>query len=144
MRRTCPGGRGGWGLARRPALRRGSGAARLCATLSSCGRYEAWKKLGTMSRAESMHLYVQAIEVFDERWLEWKGLQAAVAAAIGAMTPVASSARNGAPPKFDLAATIGSMRALRTSLERLPLAQRQSVRDECVALSRALDHLGKV
>ena len=32
-------------------------------------KYEAWKKLGRMSRAEAMHLYVQAIEVFDDQWL---------------------------------------------------------------------------
>ena len=34
-------------------------------------RYEAWKKLDTMPKAEAMHLYVQAIEVFDEDWLSW-------------------------------------------------------------------------
>ena len=38
-------------------------------------RYEAWKKLDTMPKAEAMHLYVQAIEVFDEDWLSWDGLQ---------------------------------------------------------------------
>ena len=44
-------------------------------TAEEKAKYEAWKKLGTMSKAEAMHLYVQAIEVFDERWLEWRGLQ---------------------------------------------------------------------
>jgi acyl-CoA-binding protein len=104
-------------------------------------KYEAWKKLGAMSRAEAMHLYVQAIEVFDEHWLEWKGLQAAVAAAVGAVTPVAGNGRNGAPPKLDLDATLGSMRALRASLDRLPPVHQQTLRDECDALSRALDNL---
>lgn len=99
-----------------------------------------------MSRAEAMHLYVQAIEVFDERWLEWRGLQAAVVAAVGAVTPVANGARNGAAAggasgKVDVNATLGSLRALRTTLERLPPAQQQSLRNECDAMSRALDAL---
>ena len=143
-------------------------------TAEEKAKYEAWKKLGGMPRAEAMHLYVQArrhrgetpglehrrgtqtvpaqlwpshmpvrrrsrltylptylltylltdllayfltslltasqaIEVFDERWLEWKGLAAAVAAAVGAVTPVAS---NGGRV-LDVAATLGSMRAVR-------------------------------
>merc|ERR1719198_2526102 len=69
-------------------------------------KYEAWKKLGAMSRAEAMHLYVQAIEVFDERWLEWRGLQAAVAAAVGAVTPVANGGRNGGAAKVDVASAL--------------------------------------
>lgn len=97
-----------------------------------------------MSRAEAMHLYVQAIEVFDERWLEWSGLQAAVAEAVGAVTPV-NGGRNGAvagaASKVDLTATLGTIRAVRTSLGALPPAQLQSLRDECDALSRALDAL---
>jgi len=108
-------------------------------------KYEAWKKLGAMSRAEAMHLYVQAIEVFDERWLEWPGLQAAVAAAVGAVTPVNGGRSNGnigngAPSaKVDMPATLGTIRAVRSSLGGLPPAQLQSLRDECDALSRALD-----
>ena len=115
-------------------------------------KYEAWKKLGSMSRAEAMHLYVQAIEVFDERWLEWKGLQAAIAAAVGAVTPVSTprssngaanggAAVNGGVAKgaIDVAATLGTMRQLRASLGALPPAQQQSLRDEAEALARALD-----
>ena len=99
-----------------------------------------------MSRAEAMHLYVQAIEVFDERWIEWRGLQAAVVAAVGAVTPavtpVPNGGRNGVHGnKVDVASTLGSMRALRSTLDRLPQAQQQSLRDECDALSRALDVL---
>ena len=55
----------------------------LATSLPPQAKYEAWKKLGTMNKAEAMHLYVQAIEVFDEHWLEWRGLQGAVAAAVG-------------------------------------------------------------
>ena len=104
-------------------------------------KYEAWKKLGTMNKAEAMHLYVQAIEVFDEHWLEWRGLQGAVAAAVGAVTPVANGGRNGAAGKPDLAATIHSLRAIRTTLERLPPSELQSLRDECDTMQRALDAL---
>ena len=64
-----------------------------------------------------------------------------MAAAVGAVTPVAGNGRNGAPPKLDLNATLGSMRALRASLDRLPPAHQQTLRDECDALSRALDNL---
>lgn len=106
-------------------------------------KYEAWRKLGSMPRAEAMHLYVQAIEVFDEHWLEWKGLQAALAAAVGAVTPVngAGNGADGAASKVDVAQTVCSMRALRASLSRLPPQQQQNVRDECTALQRALDTL---
>ena len=102
-------------------------------------KYEAWKKLGAMPRAEAMHLYVQAIEVFDERWLEWKGLQAALAAA-GASPPVPNDGSNGVP-KLDVAMTLRSMRTMRQYLDRLPPTQQQSLRDECDVLSRALDGL---
>ena len=96
-----------------------------------------------MPRSEAMHLYVQAIEVFDEHWLEWKGLQAALAAAVGAVTPVngAGNGAGGATGKVDVAQTVCSMRALRASLARLPPMQQQHVRDECTALQRALDTL---
>ena len=105
-------------------------------------KYEAWRKLGSMPRSEAMHLYVQAIEVFDEHWLEWKGLQAALAAAVGAVTPVnGAGGSNGAGGKLDVAHTVSSMRALRASLSRLPPTQQQTVRDECTALQRALDTL---
>ena len=43
-------------------------------------KYEAWKNLGRMPRAEAMHLYVQAVEVFCERWTEWDGLSTLVIA----------------------------------------------------------------
>ena len=105
-------------------------------------KYEAWRKLGSMPRSEAMHLYVQAIEVFDEHWLEWKGLRAALAAAVGAVTPVnGAGGSNGAGGKLDVAHTVSSMRALRASLSRLPPTQQQTVRDECTALQRALDTL---
>jgi len=109
-------------------------------------KYEAWKKLGSMSRAEAMHLYVQAIEVFDERWLEWRGLQAAVIAAVGAVTPVHNGARNGGL-KPDVAATVGSLRTLRTAhhinqlLKEERIEELQGLRDECDAMQRALDAL---
>lgn len=108
-------------------------------------KYEAWRKLGSMPRAEAMHLYVQAIEVFDEHWLEWKGLQAALAQALGTVTPMngngAGRNGDGGVPKLDVAQTVGSMRALRANLSRLPPQQQQNVRDECDALQRALDSL---
>ena len=104
-------------------------------------KYEAWKKLGAMSRAEAMHLYVQAIEVFDERWLEWKGLQEAVAAAVGAVTPLPNPKNGVGSGKVDVPATVGSMRAARASLSGLPPAQQQALRDEADAMMRALDAL---
>ena len=73
-----------------------------------------------------------------------------MAAAVGAVTPLPNhngAARNdggggGAASKFELAdATLGSMRAARASLGTLPLAQQQSLRDECAALMRELDKL---
>jgi len=104
-------------------------------------KYEAWKKLGAMPRAEAMHLYVQAIEVFDERWMDWKGLQDELAAALGALTPQAANGGRNGEAKLDVAMTLGSIRALRHSLDRLPPMQQQSVRDECDALKHALDGL---
>lgn len=108
-------------------------------TAEEKAKYEAWRKLGTMSKAEAMHLYVQAIEVFDEHWLEWRGLQPAIAAAVGAVTP----APNGAGPRaaLDTPAALGTMRRLRHGLGGLTPAQLGVVRDECAALSRAIDDM---
>lgn len=105
-------------------------------------KYEAWKKLGAMPRSEAMHLYVQAIEVFDERWLEWKGLQQALAAAVGAVTPATQqngAARNGAGQKLDVPATLAAMRTMRAALSSLPPEQLQAVRDESEAMRKMLD-----
>ena len=110
-------------------------------------KYEAWKKLGTMSKAEAMHLYVQAIEVFDERWLEWRGLQDAIAAAVGTVTPVTKgfvASNGGARAKIDVAGTVGGMRMLRTSLDRLPASQLSIMRDECDAMQAAIAALNKL
>lgn len=38
-------------------------------------RHEAWVKLGSMSKHEAMHLYVQALEIFRKDWVLWEGLQ---------------------------------------------------------------------
>ena len=112
-------------------------------TAEEKAKYEAYKKLGKMSKAEAMHLYVQAIEVFDDRWIEWKGLQDAVAAAVGAMvTPVTNGAPRAAAEggkRIDVAATVGGMRQLRASLDRLPATQLSILRDECDAMTRAVD-----
>uniref|UniRef100_A0A7S2IID8 BSD domain-containing protein n=1 Tax=Haptolina brevifila TaxID=156173 RepID=A0A7S2IID8_9EUKA len=111
-------------------------------TTEEKAKYEAWKKLGTMAKAEAMHLYVQAIEVFDEHWIEWPGLQEAVAAAVGAVTPVTNGAARAAPDggkKIDMAGTVGGMRQLRASLDRLPATQLSILRDECDAMTRAVE-----
>jgi len=114
-------------------------------TAEEKAKFEAWKKLGAMSKAEAMHLYVQAIEVFDERWLEWPGLQAAVAAAVGVATPATNGAKaNGGAKKLDVAATVGGMRTLRASIDRLPDSQLCILRDEAEAMSIAIANLSKV
>lgn len=110
-------------------------------------KYEAWKKLGSMSRAEAMHLYVQAIEVFDERWLEWPGLQPGAATPTPAPTP--NGVRGGAgangsghpmTPKLSIASAVAAMRQLRTAgVAALPPSQQQALRAECDSLIRALD-----
>ncbi len=110
-------------------------------TAEEKAKYEAWKKLGSMSKAEAMHLYVQAIEVFDDRWIEWRGLQPAVLAAVGAVTPVNNGpARTaaGGRPGLDAPAALGTMRKLRASLAGLTPAQLAVIRDECGRLSDAL------
>lgn len=38
-------------------------------------RHDAWQKLGSMSKHEAMHLYVQALEIFRKDWVLWDGLQ---------------------------------------------------------------------
>lgn len=40
-------------------------SSRACPARAHQAKYEAWKKLGSMSRAEAMHLYVEAIEGFQ-------------------------------------------------------------------------------
>ena len=115
-------------------------------TTEDKARYEAWSKLGSMSKAEAMHLYVQAIEVFDDRWLEWPGLQPAMPAIPTPMvTPIPNGARstNGGG-KLDVAATVGGMRTLRVSLERLPDAQLHILRDECDLMAIAIQRLNRV
>jgi len=116
-------------------------------TAEEKAKFEAWKQLGTMPKAEAMHLYVQAIEVFDERWLEWPGLQAAVAAAVGTVTPATNGQvhlANGGGRKLDVAATVGGMRTLRACIERLPEAQLSILRDECESMSLAISNLSRL
>ena len=117
-------------------------------TAEEKAKYEAWIKLGAMSKAEAMHLYVQAIEVFDERWLEWHGLQEAIAAAVGVVTPITANgsvrAANGAAKKLDVASTVGGMRTLRASIDRLPDSQLSILRDECDSMARAIAQLNRV
>ena len=91
-----------------------------------------------------MLLQVQAIEVFDDNWLEWGGLQAAVAEAVGAVTPATNGGAPNGGRKIDVAATVGGMRQLRTSLNRLPVSQLSILRDECDTMQRAIAALGKV
>lgn len=107
-------------------------------------KYEAWKKLGVMSKAEAMHLYVQAIEVFDENWIVWPGLQEAAVAAVGAVTPAtamngSTGGAEGGAKRIDVAATVGGMRQLRASLDRLPSSQLSILRDECDAMRSAVE-----
>eukprot|EP00962_Isochrysis_galbana_P018703 scaffold5390_cov116-Isochrysis_galbana.AAC.5 len=107
-------------------------------------KYEAWKRLGMMSDAEAMHLYVQAIEVFDANWLDWVAAnqQPGVRSGVGGEAPSSSGGkRNGsaaeAPPL--VTTVLREMRALRAVLRDIPPAQLAAVRDECTALARALE-----
>ena len=98
-------------------------------------KYEAWKKLGTMSRAEAMHLYVQAIEVFDDQWLTWRGLQQELAA-----NP-ADHDNHKAEGGTDLPPLLRALRDLRATLPQLPPEHVVNVRDECHAILKALPPL---
>lgn len=110
-------------------------------TAEAKAKYEAWKKLGTMSRAEAMHLYVQAIEVFDEQWLQWPGLEPHLPADVPPVTPVtkphatrtAGSNGSSAPP------LLLALRDLRASIPQLRAADVPAVRGECQAILRALE-----
>jgi len=125
-------------------------------------KYEAWKRLGNMSAAEAMHLYVQAIEVFNAQWLEWIS-QNGVHVENGAQQPAAGElpkalrvsngvaphtggangigARQGAVPK-PVAAALTAVRELQKSVATLSPEHLQMVRAECDALSRALQERG--
>ena len=105
-------------------------------------KYEAWKKLADMSRAEAMHLYVQAIEVFDEDWMQWAGLRpklqqnggaAAAAAAGGGGVIVHGGGGAGT--------ALAALKELRLGLGKLPAAQVAIVRSECAAMLQAIDAL---
>jgi hypothetical protein len=106
-------------------------------------KYEAWKRLGSMSDAEAMHLYVQAIEVFDANWLDWVAAnpQPGVRTGIGGVAPSSSGAKlNGAAETPPLVTSVlREMRALRQVLREIPPRQLVAVREECTALARALD-----
>jgi hypothetical protein len=104
-------------------------------------KYEAWKRLGQMSDAEAMHLYVQAIEVFDANWLDWVAANAQTGVRGGEAAPSSGGKLNGAPievpPLF--ATAVREMRALREGLHKVPPMQLAAIREECAALERALD-----
>ena len=108
-------------------------------TAEEKAKYEAWRKLGSMSRAEAMHLYVQAIEVFDEQWLVWKGLQQDLIS-LGALepkTPVKPTATvNGGSYEPSL---LLALRDLRPAIATIPTSQIPSVRKECHAILQACD-----
>eukprot|EP00908_Phaeocystis_cordata_P012784 Transcript_23779.p3 GENE.Transcript_23779~~Transcript_23779.p3 ORF type:complete len:111 (+),score=44.27 Transcript_23779:753-1085(+) len=97
-------------------------------------KYEAWKKLGAMSRAEAMHLYVQAVEVFDADWIQWEGLRDSLPNGHAAPAPALTA---GPVP-----AALGALQELRRGLPKLPPAQLVHVRAECKALLEALDAHG--
>ena len=101
-------------------------------------RYEAWKKLDTMPKAEAMHLYVQAIEVFDEDWLSWDGLQSDPIVQAFAPPPTPQNGKGDAEADV-VHAAVRAMRALRQSVGRLPPASLAAAREECAALQRAID-----
>ena len=101
-------------------------------------RYEAWKKLDTMPKAEAMHLYVQAIEVFDEDWLSWDGLQSDPIVQAFAPPPTPQNGKGDADADV-VHAAVRAMRALRQSVGRLPPASLAAAREECAALQRAID-----
>jgi len=81
-----------------------------------------------------MHLYVQAIEVFDEQWMAWKGLQQDLIS-LGALDPPKPAANgSAAEPPLLLA-----LRDLRATIATLPSSQLPSVRKECHAILQACD-----
>lgn len=105
-------------------------------TAEEKAKYEAWKKLGSMSPAEAMHLYVQAVEVFDEHWLSWKGLQHDLLALEHQAVPKAATKTNGTLTE---PAVLLTLRELRASIPSLPASQIMNVRRECEAILRACD-----
>lgn len=116
-------------------------------TAEEKAKYEAWKKLGNMSCAEAMHLYVQAIEVFNENWMEWDGFQIdemQCSSQPNSSTPTKRNADNGSAGEATpaLKAALKAMHELRSSLESLPPSQLALAREECDALSCSLDSLG--
>ncbi|KAL1512317.1 hypothetical protein AB1Y20_005579 [Prymnesium parvum] len=105
-------------------------------TAEEKAKYEAWKKLGSMSPAEAMHLYVQAVEVFDDQWLSWPGLQRDLGALEQPAAAKPAAAMNGGctdPP------LVIALRELRASVATLPPSQIPTVRRECEAILRACD-----
>lgn len=117
-------------------------------------KYEAWKKLADMSRAESMHLYVQAIEVFDAEWMQWAGLRKSLqqsgGAVAGAVAGAAAGDTAGAAAGGGVIvhgkggganAAFAALKELRLSLAKLPAAQVATVRSECAAMLKAIDAL---
>ena len=89
---------------------------------------------------------MQAIEVFDENWLEWQGLDDAITAALGSVTPATNGGKreSSRARKLDVAATVGGMRHLRASIDVLPESQLEILRDECESMSRAIALTRKV
>ena len=69
--------------------------------------------------------------MFDERWIEWSGLQGSVATAVGTVTPATNDAMANGGDKLDVAATVRGMRHLRASVDRLPESQRSILVEEC-------------
>lgn len=99
-------------------------------------KYEAWRKLGGMSCSEAMHLYVQAIEVFDADWILWEGLRPKTEP-----PPLNANTQAGAAHAA-LHAAHAAIKELRLGVATLPPAQMVAVRAECVSLLAALDAHG--
>lgn len=109
-------------------------------------KYEAWKKLADMSRAEAMHLYVQAIEVFDADWMQWAGLRKNLQQNGGAAAGAAAAAGggvivHGGGGGGGADAALAALKELRLSLGKLPATQVAIVRSECAAMLQAIDAL---
>tara|TARA_B100000524_G_scaffold44757_2_gene21367 strand:+ start:1095 stop:1547 length:453 start_codon:yes stop_codon:yes gene_type:complete len=114
-------------------------------TAEDKAKYEAWKKLGNMSCAEAMHLYVQAIEVFNEAWLEWEGFDGEMdATSVEDLPTMQTPQRNGERAAIEqqgtpLKQTVESIRGLRNVLAQTPAAQLSEAQDELFALKAVID-----
>merc|ERR1711971_84805 len=94
-----------------------------------------WKKLGNMSCQEAMHLYVQAIEVFNENWMEWDGFRIGTA-------PATMNGSAAAQTAATTRTAIDAMREFRLRIADVPVGDLELVREECELLRVALDARG--